>query len=385
MLRWVDGFEHYGVIARMTEGVGGGAAWSQVDADSGNEFGGWQLSTADPATGSYHLRLNDSDGAGDNADKVIRRIWGVAKQVVGAGYRFSVADLPSSEAVTRGSGALVLAEVRDVSNDTHFALILGTDGSIIAKRGFDAQDEFTTGTLLGRSNPCVSRGGDHHFEFKTKIDNSTGYIEVRINEVTVLNLTGIDTQNTTNAAAAQFIVGKANASGALAPIAGFGTFDLDDAFAWDDDATDAENTVVDFVGDKGAYWLAPDADTATSDFTKTGSVTAYGAIDEVPPTGTEYLADTTGTARTIVSVESLPANVAEVIAFMPIIYARKEESGAVTMRGGLVVAGDETYGPDDNPDTAYAYLRPGPKTIDPDTGVAWANDAAPQLLIERTA
>jgi hypothetical protein len=70
---------------------------------------------------------------------------------------------------------------------------------------------------------------------------------------------------------------------------------------------------------------------------------------------------------------------------MPIIYARKEESGAVTMRGGLVVAGDETYGPDDNPDTAYAYLRPGPKTIDPDTGVAWANDAAPQLLIERTA
>jgi hypothetical protein len=62
--------------------------------------------------------------------------------------------------------------------------------------------------LLGRSDPCVAPGGYHHFEFKTKIDNATGYIEVRVNEVTVLNLTGIDTQNTANAAAAQFMVGS---------------------------------------------------------------------------------------------------------------------------------------------------------------------------------
>jgi len=54
MLRWFDGFEHYGVKARMLEGVGGAAAWSQV---SGN----WALSTADPATGSYHMRMT-ADG-----------------------------------------------------------------------------------------------------------------------------------------------------------------------------------------------------------------------------------------------------------------------------------------------------------------------------------
>jgi hypothetical protein len=54
-------------------------------------------------------------------------------------------------------------------------------------------------------------------------------------------------------------------------------------------------------------------------------------------------------------------------------------------RGGLVSGVDETYGPEDNPSTEYAYGRPGPKTIDPATGVPWANDAAPKLLIERTA
>jgi hypothetical protein len=386
MLRWVDGFEHYGVIARMTEGVGGGAAWSEVNVNASDGFGGWELSTTNPATGAYHLRLSD----GGASRKLIRRIWGIASQVVGHGYRFSVDDLPAREGGIKGEGALVLAEVRDVSNNTHFTLILGTDGSIVAKRGFDvtatgANPADANGTIIDRSDPCVARGGYHHFEFKTKIDNTTGYIEVRVNEVTVLNLTGIDTQGTANAEAAQFVIGKANTLGGGAPVAGFGTFDYDDPFAWDDDNSDAENTVVDFVGDKGAYWLAPTSDTAESDHSITGSATAYGAIDEVPPSGTDYLSDATGAARTVVGLAALPGNVAEVIAFVPLLYARKEESGTVTYRTGLVVGTDETYGPEDNPNTEYAYLRPGPKTIDPDTGVPWTSSAAPKLLIERTA
>jgi hypothetical protein len=385
MLRWFDGFEHYGVIARMTEGVGGGAAWSQIDVNAFDDRGGWTLVTTNPATQSYHLRLNDQTFDGFNAPKVIRRIWGVASQIVGLAYRFSVDDLPSAEAVDRNEGALVLADIRDVSNNSHFVLILGTDGSIIARRGFDTEGAAGIGTLLGRSDPCVARGGYHHLELKTKIDNSTGYLEVRVNEVTVLNLTGIDTQNTVNAAASQFVVGKAEATGGSAPMAGFGTFDLDDAFAWDTDATDAENTAVDFIGDKGVYWLSPTSDTAESDHTITGSVTAYGAIDEVPPSGTDYLSDATGAVRTVVGLQALPGTVAEVIAFMPLIYARKEESGTVLYRAGLVVGADESYGPEDNPNTSYAYLRPGPKTIDPDTGVPWTNTAAPKLLIERTA
>lgn len=384
MLRWVDGFEHYGVIARMTEGVGGGAAWSQVD-ETVDDQGGWTLSSANPATGSYHLRLTPPTSLGRGTKKVIRRIWGVSQQVVGLGYRFSVAELPSYEAVSRGEGALILADVRDESNQSHFVLILGTDGSIIARRGFDTEGTVGVGTLLGRSDPCVARGGYHHLEFKTKIDNTTGYLEVRVNEVTVLNLTGIDTQNTANATAAQVAIGKPAAAGFGSVPAGYGTFDLDDPFAWDDDASDLENTLVDFVGDKGAYWLPPTSDTATSEHTITGSVTAYGAIDETPPSGTDYLSDATGAARTIVGLTALPANVAEVIAFVPLIYARKEESGTVAYRSGLVVGTDETYGPEDNPATSYAYLRPGPKTINPDTGVPWANSDAPKLLIERTA
>ncbi len=381
MLKWCDGFEHYGAIARMVEGVGGGAAWSEIDEDILGTEGGWTLSTANPTTGSYHLRLRD----GRHEAKKIRRVFGTAQQIVGFGYRFFVDDLPSIEGAGGTDSALVLADVRDVSNVSHFMVMLGTDGSVFVKRGAAFESRPIGGTLLGRSDPCVAAGGFHHFEIKTKIDNAVGYIEIRINEVTVLNLTGIDTQNSANAAAAQFVVGRSGVFSAFSVPVGFLNFDFDDCFAWDDDATDLDNTIVDFVGDKGAYWLPATSDTATSQFTITGSVTAYGAIDEVPPVGTDYLSTSLTAARTIVGVQALPGNVAEVIAMMPLLYARKEESGTVMLRGGLVVGVDESYGPGDNPSTAYAYLRPGPKTIDPDTGVAWANTAAPKLLIERTA
>lgn len=372
-LRWMDGFDHYGAVARLTEGIGGGAAWSQVDTIS------WSLETANPATGSHHLRLDDGNLTG----KAIRRIFGMASQVVGFGYRFSVEDLPAREGINN-EAALVLADFRDVSNASHWLLVMGTDGSVFAKRGGNFLGSELGGTLLGRSDPCIAAGGYHHIEVKTKIDNSVGYIEVRINEVTVLNLTGIDTQNTANASAAQIALGRSGAA-LSSGVAGFGSFDVDDFFAWDDDASDPENTVVDWVGDKGVYLLMPNADTATSDFDINGAGSAYQTIDEIPPSGAEYLDTASTTARTIVGVGSLPTNVAEVIAFQPFLYVRKEDSGSVTMRAGIVHNGDESYGPDDSPSTAYAYLRPAPKTIDPDTGVAWDNEAEPELLIERTA
>lgn len=370
MLRWMDGFEHYGTNeAHMLEGVGGAAAWSQVDL--GLAPYGWDLESTSPATGTYHMRLIEDTGG---STLIMRRALGQSKQVSALGYRFQVDDLPSLESGGEEDDYLRMLDFRDVANAAQIRINLGTEGSVRALRG---------STALGRSDPCIAAGGYHHFEAKAKIHDTTGYVEVRVNEVTVLNLTGIDTQATANSETSQFTFGQVQSPTGLA--VGFGFFDVDDVFAWDDDATDATNTIVDFVGDKGAYYLPPDADTATSEFTVTGSATAYGALDDVPPSGSDYLDDTTGAARTIVSVAALPGNVSEVIAYMPVIYARKEESGTVNLRGGVVVGTDESYTPTNSPSTAYAYMEPGPKTINPDTGVAWDSSTVPNLLIERTA
>ncbi len=364
MLRWMDGCEQYGTKARMLEGVGGAAAWSQVD-------GNWALSTTNPATQTYHMRLTE-DGGG--ATILMRRAIGQSQQVTGAGYRFQVDDLPSIEDPDPLDESLMLLGFRDVSNTRQIRVQLGTEGSVAAYR---------ESTLLGRSDPCVAAGGYHHFEAKSKIANSGGYVEVRVNEVTVLNLTGIDTQNSANAETSQIAFGQTGDVLDSGP--GFTLFDVDDIFAWDDVASDPENTVIDFVGDKGCYYLPTNADTGENDFTITGAATAHDALSEVPPSTVDYLSDVTGLARAVVKVAALPSNVSEVVAMMPVLYAEKTESGTVNLNAGVVVGSAESYTPSDSPSTAYAYMTPGPKTVDPSTGVAWANDADPDLLIMRTA
>lgn len=363
MLRWVDGFEHYGITeSHMLEGVGGAAAWSQITSE-------FDLSTTNPATGTYHIRM---DSGGASGGSTLRRALGQTTQVAGFGYRFSLDDLPAEESADPLDAALQMVDFRDVSNGQQCRVQMGTEGSVAAYR---------SSTILGRSDPCVAPGGYHHFEAKAKIDNTTGYIEVRVNEVTVLNLTGIDTQTTANAEASQLRIAE---SGTVTETAQFGFMDIDDCFAWDDDASDAENTVVDFVGDKGVYYLPVNADTAEADWTLSSGATGYSLLDELDPNDIDYIGDTTGVARSIFGVAALPGNVSEVIAMMPVIRAIKMESGSVTLRGGVVVGASESYTPDTSPSTTFAYLTPGPKTIDPDTGVAWTNTANPDLLIERT-
>lgn len=364
MLRWMDGFEHYGLTeTHMLEGVGGAAAWSTVS--------GATLSTANPATGTTHMRMT----AAIATAQTLRRPLGQSKQVSGLGYRFAMTALPDIEEDapdTSGGVYMSLVEFRDVANGEQIRVNLGTEGSVRALRG---------STALGRSDPCIAAGGYHHFEAKAKIANSGGYVEVRINEVTVLNLTGVDTQNTANAENSQFRFGMYPVVTNIVDT----TQDTDDVFAWDDDASDLENTVVDFVGDKGCYYLPVDADTAEADWTLSTGATGYSLIDELDPLDTDYIADTTGAARSIFQVAALPGNVSEVIAMQPVGRARKEESGTVTLRLGVVVDGNESYTADTSPSTTFAYVTPTPKTIDPDTGVAWTNTANPDLLIERTA
>lgn len=366
MLRWIDGFEHYGTDENvLLEGVGGAAAYSQVD-------GSWDLSSLNPATGASHMRLTAS-GSGNTL--IIRRALGQSKQVCGIGYRLSLDDLPTHEDYASVlDSQLTLVGFRDVANSRQFRVNIGTEGSVHA---------VTEGTSLGRSDPVIAAGGYHHFEAKAKIHGTTGYVEVRVNEVTVLNLTGVDTHSSAAAECSQFVIGEFG--DVTDPGAGFGFMDMDDLFAWDDDSSDPDNPIVDFVGDKGARFQPTIADTAEAGFLLSAGVSGYPLLDELAPNDTDYISDATGAARSIFEVEDLPANVAEVIAWMPVYRAVKMESGTVNMRAGVVVGAEESYTATESPSTSFGYMTPTPKAINPSTGVAWASNEKPDLLIERTA
>jgi hypothetical protein len=57
-----------------------------------------------------------------------------------------------------------MADFRDVSNVGHVMIVMGTDGSVIARRGSAFGGFGLGGTVLGRSDPCIAPGGYHHFE-----------------------------------------------------------------------------------------------------------------------------------------------------------------------------------------------------------------------------
>src|SRR5688572_568025 len=118
MLRWMDGFEIYGLTETfMVEGVGGAAAWSEIDETN--------LSTTNPATGTYHMRMT----ASDNFPQRMRRALSQTKEVAGFAYRFALTALPDTE---NANTRLTLVDYRNVVNGEQFRINCGTEGSIHA-------------------------------------------------------------------------------------------------------------------------------------------------------------------------------------------------------------------------------------------------------------
>ena len=142
-----------------------GQAWAQSD--------GWELSTANPRTGAYHLRLATS------ASGFMRRVFGTQLTAAFFGQAHYFSELPTEEPIIGATlrQGICLASFRDQANAHQVSFWLGTDGSIVAyRRGemlpFPANDEFS-GTLLGRTDPVIGAGAYQHIEFKVVAGNGT--------------------------------------------------------------------------------------------------------------------------------------------------------------------------------------------------------------------
>ena len=104
-----------------------------------------------------------------------------------AGYRV---ELPASIAST-----LPLARFGELTTGTHtghVTIAVKSDGMIEVRRGLN----YDTGTIIGTSTTPIPFGtGVRYLEFKVKVHDSTGTVEVKCDEVSLYTLTGADTQN----------------------------------------------------------------------------------------------------------------------------------------------------------------------------------------------
>lgn len=357
-LIFCDGFDHYGTDeGNMTDG-----AYAEVDTGVASL---WNLSTANPRTGTHHLRKGTSTGA-----QVVRRVLGTTKTTVGQACVTYFNQLPTV------NNAYVLYDFRDAGNNIQVSVVVQSTGIIDVKSGT------MLGTSLGDSGtPAVVAEAYQHIETLVTIGGS-GSVEVRVNGVTVVSLTGVNTnpQGTDECSQVALIAG--NNTGATSHNV---TTDIDDYFVYDD--TGSFNN--DFIGDRRVLTLFPNGDTAQADWSVTGAVNGFEAIDEADPDDdTTYISTGSGGSPGPVSefdLDDLPTGVSAVSALVIVNRSKKTDAGDANTQLSIISGASEANGADRPITEAYTYYHDVIET-DPATGAPFTPSAvdAAQLKIERT-
>lgn len=386
MLLWTDDFGRYGGSeADMLDGL-----YAQIDTGTNS----WNLSTLRPRTGSYSFRLGSStSGNPPESDQMWRRVFGSVKDAVGFGAAFYMDQLPKVEAVPRNfanpPAALVLFEIRTVANLEQITFICGTDGGIACYTGsiWHSGSGPDVGTLLGRSDPCITAASWNHVECYVLAGIADdGAVEVRVNGVTVLNLSGVTTCGNGTLDFSQLVGGQMQ--GNVRIFDNNKVLDMADLFAWDTLGSGSAN--VSFLGDEKAFLNMPTADIATPGYqdwgTSSGS-TYYNLINEIPPDDdTTYIYTSEAPDKVGLTVSNLPPEAKSIRAVVGWCRAKKSDAGVCTLNIGVLSAGVEGWGPDIPLTTAEKYYE-SIFEIDPATGAPWtpAGRNAAKLIYKRVA
>lgn len=359
-LIFCDGFDHYGLDeTNMTDGV-----YAQVDSTALK----WALSTANPRTSTHHM-LRNTAGLG-----MLRRVFpdGAATSI-GQAAAFHFDKLPDANNV------FVIYDFRDTANTIQVSLILQSTGILSVKRG-----NMTSGTEIGVTlTPAVVAEAYQHIEMFTFFNDTTGTIEIRVNGVTVISETGIDTVASSNAEASQvgLICGQNISSGTGANV----ITSVDDYFCYDDTGS-FNNT---FIGDRRVLTLFPEADTAQNDWGFNIGIEAFAVINEADPDDdTTYIfANSGGSPAPVVEVDmtDLPAGVSAISAVVVVNRMRKTDAGTANVQPSLVSSSSEQAGTDRPLTEAYTYYHDVIEA-DPDTSSPFTPSAvnAAKLKLERT-
>lgn len=349
---WMDGFDHYGATA-----TGRTAMLDGVYAELSNTM---YPVTTNPRTGAHSLSF---PGQG-----VARRVLGAARATVGTGYAYYSTSLPTQD--QNGTSGTVLMSFRNAGNAANITIGMTTTGQITVRQGSAA------GTLIHTTaTPVIVAGAYQHIEMKLYSHVSAGTLEIRVNGVTVVSLTGINSNSATGEVAQLAFTGgvSGHAAGVL----------IDDWFAWDDAGT--ENN--DFLGDRRVRTLFPNGNTASAGWTAVGAASGYLCIDEAAPNDeTDYLEAAGGTTPTSeFDFEDLPA-VGAVSAVQTYVRMRKTNAGTANAQVSLVSGASVDAGTDRPITEAYTYYM-DVSELDPATGVPWTQSAvnSAKLRIARTA
>lgn len=346
MLLHIDGFDHYG------------------DDESNLVAGAYSQQSSVTLRTTYGRTGGACLGAASTDSGFIRKALGGAKTTVGVGYGIRFPSLPVSYST--------MMQFRDNDNTDQVTISLSSTGTIRATRGSSYAS-----TLLGETaSPALNNGTWNHVEIKAVFSQSAGAIEIRVNESTVLNLTGIDTVATSLVECSQITINPT-------PTSTTGEAGIDDLFIWD--GTGTSNN--DFIGDRRVFTMAPNSNSATQQWSVTGAGSAYQAIDDAVQDGdTSYIeASDSVPVTSEFGFADADASVGAIAGVQTVVMARRVEAVSTAMQVSLLSNGEVDAGATHSIGDTYAYYS-DVSELDPDTGAPWTRTAlnAATLRLRRT-
>ena len=210
-------------------------------------------------------------------------------------------------------------------------LSVGTSGFIEARRG---DTNGTIGTLLGTGTHTITCGGWYFVELAAYIDNAAGTLQVYVNGMLDIDLSGVDTQGQATDTADVIVLG-----GNVIPPLNV-EVKLGQVYICDDQG--GENNSL--LGDCHVIVQVPTGDGTYSDWTPSTGGTQYELVDEIPPDGgTTYVSSNTLNAMDTFTFDDIGAS-GTVIAVKVCIDAEKDEVGVRTIAPVIRQLGtDYTY------------------------------------------
>lgn len=248
--RFLDSMQHYG-----TSNIN--KKYNIINGPS------WQVGSAASPRGTDVLQ-STSDGTGGYVGAFLGRTFNDQDTWI-VGFRVSYPNV--------GCGSPIF-KMFDHNGNRQFTLALQFGGLIGAYRGgiggFDG-----SGTLLGVSTGSPLFSGVYAFiELKVVLHPSAGSVQVRVDNTVVLNLTGINTDNTGLASASVIGFGGGNC----------GTIKFCDFYVHDGQGSED----IAFWGDTQIDFLRPVSNGDANDYIPVGSLNNFENVDEVPPSVVDY-------------------------------------------------------------------------------------------------
>jgi len=242
-----------------------------------------------------------------------------------------------------------LIVAKDAGTD-QYSLQLNTDGTLSVYNGFG-----TGQTLLGTTSNAVSLNTWYYIELYVTVSASVGTCEVRINGVSGLSLTGVNTAKTGNSYANSF--GLFGAPGYY-----------DDLYIFDGSGTINK----DFIGDARVECLRPSGTGLKAEWTPvpSGSQNWENVDDTTPDDDTTYNHTTISGYTDLYTFSDLVTTSGSIYGTQVNIYAKKDDAGSRTAVPVFYVETTEYDGSSFSPGDTYTFSCITQET-DPSTSSWW--------------